>query len=117
MTLPLSVGATWSSDSQCTVSAYGKTETVKESMQSKVTSLERISIAGKVLDCWVISRTTHIVGSGAYEFTSDSTSQEWFSPKYGQIAKSTTDSKNSGTYITQWWDGVATTEAVTVDPE
>ena len=88
-------------------------------MQSKVTSLERISIAGKVLDCWVISRTTHIVGSGAYEFTSDSTSQEWFSPKYGQIVKSSTDTTSSGTYNGQTMSSQSksTTEAVTVDPE
>ena len=119
LALPLNAGTQWSSQSQCTVSAYGQTETVKETMQAKVTGLERISVAGKVLDCWVIARTMHLEGSGAYAFTSDNTSQEWFSPKYGQIGKSTTDTKNSGTYNgqTRTSESKSSTEAVTLDPQ
>jgi hypothetical protein len=118
LALPLSIGTAWSSDSRCTVSASGQTETVHETMQAKVTGLERISVAGKVLDCWVISRTTHVDGTGAFNFTSDSTSTEWFSPKYGQSAKSTDDSKNSFTYngSSHTNESKSTTEALTLDP-
>jgi hypothetical protein len=117
--IPVTTGATWSSDSSCTISAYGQTEKVHETVQAKVARLERITEAGTAIDCWVMSRVVHIDGTGMYPFTIDTTSTDWFSPKYGEIVKSESETKSSGTYNGQTTSSQThmTTEAVTIDPQ
>lgn len=119
MPTSMAAGTTWSSDSTCSMSAYGRTETMHETMQAKILRLERISEAGRVIDCWVASRTVHIEGAGVYPFTVDTTTTDWFTPKYGEIAKSETDTKSSGTSNGQTTTSQVhtTTEAVTLDPQ
>jgi hypothetical protein len=105
-TLPLSIGASWASDSKCTVTGFGPTPIiVRQERTSKVVGLERRRIAGEVLDLWVIEADATVEFSG---FTVQGDVKAWFSPRHGLIVRSegnasgnTPDGSGSGSFTSE----------------
>jgi hypothetical protein len=104
--LPLAVGATWASDSSCTVTGFGPTPIiVRQERTSEVVGLERRRIAGEVLDLWVIDAAATVQFSG---FTVQADVEVWFSPRHGLIVRSegtasgsTPDGSGSGSFTSE----------------
>ena len=110
--LPLAVGATWASDSSCTVTGFGPTPIiVRQERTSKVVGLERRRIAGEVLDLWVIDAEATVAFSG---FTVRGDVTAWFSPRHGLIVRS--EGKASGTTPDGSGSGSFTSEIENLSP-
>lgn len=91
---PLSVGATWSYATSCTV-MFGTTPVkIDRTGQFDVTELTRITVAGEVLDVWKIESvedtTFGAFGSSREEGTG------FFSPPHGLLVKSEVRASGSG---------------------
>ncbi|HZU74396.1 MAG TPA: hypothetical protein VE990_16670 [Acidimicrobiales bacterium] len=118
----LTQGQKWHSSSSGTCTASGSATGFKatETMDATVGSWARISEAGKVLDTWVITRHSVFTANSqpTFNLTIDTTSTEWFSPKYGQTPKVINDTKTSGSYQGKPFSNQAksTVEAETLDP-
>ena len=80
---PLARGTTFSVDSRCTITVQGAVVNVRRTATSKIVELQRVKVAGTVVDTWVIDQTEKVETSGGFASTSESTGKEWFSPKHG----------------------------------
>jgi hypothetical protein len=95
---PLRAGATWSSDSSCTITAGGITAVVHRTSHAEVVDLRRVRIDGTIVDVWAIRRVEQLSGAGQ---SGDSTALALFSPKYGidvDVQGSATGGGTSGDY-------------------
>ena len=110
--LPLAEGATWKSESSCTVTGFGVPVVVNRSTSNTVTGLVRKPIAGRVLDVWAIRSVDDITFAGT---TIHSESTSWFSPPLGLIVAS--EGTASGSDGTSSGDGSFSTELLNIDPE
>lgn len=77
---PLRPGATWSSDSSCTITFGAATVIVKRTARAEVVDLRRVRVAGEVVDVWAIRRVEQLSGAGQ---SGETTALALFSPKYG----------------------------------
>ena len=109
--LPLKQGATWSSESSCTMTFGATPVTVKAQSSSKVTGLERRLIAGQVLDLWIVeSSERYEFGGGVVE----ATTKNWISPPHGMIVR--TEAQGSGAGPQGSGDGSYTSEILNLSP-
>lgn len=78
--LPLRAGATWSSESTCTVRFGATPVVVKRAAKAEVLELRRVKVDGRVVDVWAIRRVEQLSGGG---FSGESQAVGLFSPKHG----------------------------------
>jgi hypothetical protein len=77
---PLKPGATWSSDSSCTVTFGATPVVVRRVVHAEVVDLRRVRIDGQVVDVWAIRRVEQLSGAGQ---SGETTALALFSPKHG----------------------------------
>lgn len=82
--LPLRVGVSWTVNSRCAMRIEAQAVTIERTGEAEVTALERIKIAGQVVDVWVIERhETSATRFARGSLDTDTRVKEWFSPKHG----------------------------------
>jgi hypothetical protein len=77
---PLRAGATWSSESTCTVTFGATPVVVKRTVRAEVVDLRRVRVDGQVVDVWAIRRVEQLSGAGQ---SGETQALVLFSPKHG----------------------------------
>lgn len=93
---PMAAGTAWNFDSRCTIQFGAQSVVIHISGSAKVIKADRVSVAGTLVDTWLIERTStnEIIYGGQTKSTNTSKSSEEWAPAYGLDTQSTqTDDK------------------------
>lgn len=114
--LPLNANSSWKIDSSCPtdLGPQGGPGKITNTGNYRVVGTERLQVGGKSVDCWVIEGTSDTViknATGQTVFSFQSTSRDWFAPKYGVSARALTTTSGG------FGEGTESTNLQSVDPK